>query len=260
MERPRLTSRHDSAPIRTRPSARGAVIMAAAAATLACGGLRGQHRRRSQQRHDGTGHPNDCRNHRAPTPGALTPRRTDTPITITAANQAFTATLNDSQVVQDFREMPPITLPWFRNAGIGYITELDTPAGRDRPVLHRCPTRRPRLLQPPRQHHHHLCQDQLRSDPHQDGRDHLESGCVREPSWQCGHAHRGPVATADLNGSPVAYGGLGPAALARTRLWHNPSRRTNGGRSPRAPSGRGAPSHGQSGRPPTGGSGSNAHR
>ena len=40
MERPRLTSRHDSAPIRTRPSARGAVIMAAATATLACGGLR----------------------------------------------------------------------------------------------------------------------------------------------------------------------------------------------------------------------------
>ena len=81
--------------------------MAAAAATLACGGLRGQHRRRSQQRHDGTVHPNDCRNRRAPTPGALTPRRTDTPITIAAATQAFTATLNDSKVVQDFREMPP---------------------------------------------------------------------------------------------------------------------------------------------------------
>ena len=50
-----------------------------------------------------------------------------TPITITAGDQTFTATLNDSQVAQDFKKMLPVTLPWFRNAGIEYITELGAP-------------------------------------------------------------------------------------------------------------------------------------
>lgn len=50
-----------------------------------------------------------------------------TPITITAGDQTFAATLNDTQVAQDFAEMLPVTLPWFRNAGIEYITELDAP-------------------------------------------------------------------------------------------------------------------------------------
>ena len=64
----------------------------------------------------------------APTPGAgETPSGGGTPITITAGDQTFTATLNDTQVAQDFAEMLPVTLPWFRNAGIEYITELDAP-------------------------------------------------------------------------------------------------------------------------------------
>ena len=50
-----------------------------------------------------------------------------TPITITAGDQTFKATLNDTQVAQDFAEMLPVTLPWFRNADIEYITELDAP-------------------------------------------------------------------------------------------------------------------------------------
>lgn len=50
-----------------------------------------------------------------------------TPITITAGDVVMTATLNDSQVAQDFAATLPVTLPWFRNAGIEYITELDAP-------------------------------------------------------------------------------------------------------------------------------------
>jgi hypothetical protein len=50
-----------------------------------------------------------------------------TPIVITAAGETITATLNDSQVSQDLIEMLPVTLPWFRNFGIEYITELDAP-------------------------------------------------------------------------------------------------------------------------------------
>jgi hypothetical protein len=30
-------------------------------------------------------------------------------------------------VAQDFAAMLPVTLPWFRNAGIEFITELDAP-------------------------------------------------------------------------------------------------------------------------------------
>jgi hypothetical protein len=50
-----------------------------------------------------------------------------TPITITAGDVVMTATLNDSQVAQDFAATLPVTLPWFRNAGIEYITELNAP-------------------------------------------------------------------------------------------------------------------------------------
>lgn len=50
-----------------------------------------------------------------------------TPITITAGDVVMTATLNDSQVAQDFAATLPVTLPWFRNAGIEYITELPAP-------------------------------------------------------------------------------------------------------------------------------------
>ncbi|GAA1262167.1 cyclophilin-like fold protein [Arthrobacter pascens] len=50
-----------------------------------------------------------------------------TPITITAGDVVMTATLNDTQVAQDFAAMLPVTLPWFRNAGIEYITELNAP-------------------------------------------------------------------------------------------------------------------------------------
>ena len=38
-----------------------------------------------------------------------------------------TATINDSQVSRDFLATLPTTLPWERNAGIEYITELAAP-------------------------------------------------------------------------------------------------------------------------------------
>ncbi len=50
-----------------------------------------------------------------------------TPIKITVGDQTFTAILNDSAVAQDFIATLPVTLPWFRNAGIEYITELSEP-------------------------------------------------------------------------------------------------------------------------------------
>ena len=50
-----------------------------------------------------------------------------TAITITAGDQTFEATLNNSPVARDFAKMLPVTLPWFRNADIEYITELDAP-------------------------------------------------------------------------------------------------------------------------------------
>ena len=39
----------------------------------------------------------------------------------------ITATLNDTQVSRDFLQTLPVTLPWFRNSGIEYITELPSP-------------------------------------------------------------------------------------------------------------------------------------
>jgi hypothetical protein len=50
-----------------------------------------------------------------------------TPITITIGDRTINATLNDSEVARDFVAMLPVTLPWFRNFGIEYITELDAP-------------------------------------------------------------------------------------------------------------------------------------
>ena len=50
-----------------------------------------------------------------------------TPITITAGDRTITATLNDSNVSQDFIETLPVALPWYRNLDIEYITELDAP-------------------------------------------------------------------------------------------------------------------------------------
>ena len=50
-----------------------------------------------------------------------------TPITITSGGRTITATLNDSDVAQDLAALLPVTLQWFRNFDIGYITELDAP-------------------------------------------------------------------------------------------------------------------------------------
>lgn len=57
----------------------------------------------------------------------------ETPITITAGDTVITATLNDTQVSKDFIAMLPVTLPWFRNYGIEYITELPAPLTEDGP-------------------------------------------------------------------------------------------------------------------------------
>jgi hypothetical protein len=50
-----------------------------------------------------------------------------TAITLTAGDVVMTGTLNDTQVAQDFAAMLPVTLPWFRNSGIEYISELTAP-------------------------------------------------------------------------------------------------------------------------------------
>ena len=52
---------------------------------------------------------------------------TRTPITITAGDRTITATLNNSDVAQDFIKTLPVTLPWFRNSDIEYISELAAP-------------------------------------------------------------------------------------------------------------------------------------
>lgn len=56
-----------------------------------------------------------------------------TDITLTTGDTVITATLNDSQVSQDFIAMLPVTLPWFRNYGIEYISELSAPLTEDGP-------------------------------------------------------------------------------------------------------------------------------
>jgi hypothetical protein len=50
-----------------------------------------------------------------------------TAITLTAGDVVMTGTLNDTRVAQDFAAMLPVTLPWFRNSGIEYISELTAP-------------------------------------------------------------------------------------------------------------------------------------
>ena len=55
------------------------------------------------------------------------PASAGTAVTITAADQTFNATINDSQVSHDFLATLPTTLTWNRNAGIEYITELRAP-------------------------------------------------------------------------------------------------------------------------------------
>lgn len=62
-----------------------------------------------------------------PSTPAEAPVTDGTPITITAGDVIITATLNDTQVAQDFAAMLPVTLPWFRNSGIEYISELSAP-------------------------------------------------------------------------------------------------------------------------------------
>jgi len=61
------------------------------------------------------------------TPSASTETTGDTAVTFTAGDQTFNATINDSQVSRDFLATLPVTLPWERNAGIEYITELPAP-------------------------------------------------------------------------------------------------------------------------------------
>jgi hypothetical protein len=69
-----------------------------------------------------------------PTTAASEPAESgETPITITAGDVVMTAVLNDTQVSQDFLATLPVTLPWFRNYGIEYITELDAPLSEDGP-------------------------------------------------------------------------------------------------------------------------------
>jgi hypothetical protein len=68
-----------------------------------------------------------------PTADSQTPASGDTEITLTTGDTVITATLNDSQVSQDLIAMLPVTLPWFRNYGIEYISELDAPLTEDGP-------------------------------------------------------------------------------------------------------------------------------
>jgi len=46
---------------------------------------------------------------------------------ITVGDRTISATINNSDVSQDFIETPPITLPWYRNYDIEFITELAAP-------------------------------------------------------------------------------------------------------------------------------------
>jgi hypothetical protein len=61
------------------------------------------------------------------------PTTGDTAIALTSGDTVITARLNDTQVSQDFIAMLPVTLPWFRNSGIEYITELPAPLTEDGP-------------------------------------------------------------------------------------------------------------------------------
>jgi hypothetical protein len=61
------------------------------------------------------------------TPSTSTESTGDTAVRITAGDETFDATINDSLVSRDFLATLPTTLPWERNAGIEYITELPAP-------------------------------------------------------------------------------------------------------------------------------------
>ncbi|MEW1718120.1 cyclophilin-like fold protein [Streptomyces sp. NPDC093109] len=50
-----------------------------------------------------------------------------TPITFTVGDRVIRARLNGSDAARDFEEMLPVTLPWFRNLDIEYISELSDP-------------------------------------------------------------------------------------------------------------------------------------
>jgi hypothetical protein len=60
---------------------------------------------------------------------------------------ALTATLDATQVAQDFAAMLPLTLPWFCNAGIEYTSELSALLTETGAFYGRA-ARGPRLLQP----------------------------------------------------------------------------------------------------------------
>jgi hypothetical protein len=94
-------------------------------------------------------------------------------VTITAGDQTVEATINDSQVSQDFLAALPTTLPWERNGGIEYITELPAPMTETGPFYTEVEAGDIVYYQPAGQHHHHLRPHLLGPHPHQDGRDHL---------------------------------------------------------------------------------------
>ncbi len=50
-----------------------------------------------------------------------------TPVTLIVGGRTITATLNGSAVSRDFAVTLPVTLPWFRNGSIEFITGLSAP-------------------------------------------------------------------------------------------------------------------------------------
>ena len=132
MKRALLTTRHQDTVDRTRAPigrrTKAAVMLTGAVAMLtlaACSSNSEGDSGSTAAGNDSTGSPSakakDLASETASSPNARTP------ITITAGDQTFKATLNKTKVAQDFAEMLPVTLPWFRNAEIEYITELDAP-------------------------------------------------------------------------------------------------------------------------------------
>ncbi|WP_425552718.1 cyclophilin-like fold protein [Kribbella alba] len=116
---------------------------------------------------------------------------------MTAGTQVSEATLNNTQVAQDFKKMLPVTLPWFRNSGIEYITELDAPLTESGPFYTDVQPGDLVYYNPARQHHHQLRRDQLSPQPHQNGRDHLRPERVQRPPRQHPNAHPSQLAQPD---------------------------------------------------------------
>lgn len=132
MKRALRTTRPQDSVDRTRPRAgrrtKAAVMLTGAAMMLvlvACSSNTDDDSDSTAAGNDSTG----SQSAKAKDPGAETAASPNarTPITITAGDQTFKATLNKTKVAQDFAEILPITLPWLRNADIEYITELDAP-------------------------------------------------------------------------------------------------------------------------------------